>query len=100
MTQNPPCSSGCTSSSTPPAAADASTTPAAPPLAPHAEGWERRGYGEIGRGPYRIARAYVARPQQALAPVFHAFHRFAFLGTFPGADEAKAFCHDHQERAA
>jgi len=58
--------------------------------------WARVRGDEITRGPYRISKAYVSRPHLDVLPIYHAFHRFAFLGSFPGADEAKAYCDQHE----
>lgn len=103
MTPKPPCSSGCTISSTPPAPAAASTTTAAPaipdfraPDSAPASGWERGCDDSIQRGPYRVLKWYLGRPQQSPVPVYQAFHRFAFLGTFPSAAAARACCQQHE----
>jgi hypothetical protein len=100
---NPPSSFGCTTSSTPPAPAVASTTPAAPatpgsppPDSTADDGWHRTGLDQIDRGPYRISKSFVARRHIGVSPVYHCFHRFAFLGTCPTPDDAKALCHQHE----
>lgn len=89
MTPKPPSSPGCTTPSTPPAPVADSTTPAA---AASAEGWERRGLGQIGRGPFRISKSFVHRKHIGITPCYHAFRRGAFLGTFPSVADAQAFC--------
>lgn len=89
MTAKPPSSSGCTTPSTPPAPAADSTTPAAPASA---DNWERRGLGQIGRGPFRISKAFVHRKHIGVTACYHAFCRFAFLGTFPTVADAQAYC--------
>lgn len=95
----PPPSSGCTSSSTSPAPAAGSTIPAALSSSPD-DGWLRADTGEIRRGPYRILKWYIGRAHQPPAPVYQAFHRFAFLGTFPRAEDACAHCAQHEARHA
>ena len=97
MMPNPPSSSGCTTSSTPPEPAAGSTTTAAAPSAEAAaDGWERRGPGQIARGPYRISKSFVARRHIGTSPVYHCFHLHAFLGACPSPDDAKALCNQHQ----
>jgi hypothetical protein len=89
--------------STPPAPAAASTTPAAPATqacpatdsAPTDDGWQRTGYDQIARGPYRISKSHVARRHIGVSPVYHCFHRYAFLGACPCPDQAKALCLQH-----
>lgn len=100
---NPPSSFGCTTSSTPPAPAAASTTPAAPatpgsppPDSHAADAWRRTGPDLLDHGPYRISKSFVARRHIGVSPVYHCFHRFAFLGACPSADDAMALCHQHQ----
>jgi hypothetical protein len=104
MTQNPPSSSGFTTSSTPPAPAADSTTAAAPATpdcsAPDSHGqqeaWRRTGHDQIGRGPYRISKSFVARRHIGISPVYHCFHLFAYLGACPSPDAAKALCAEHE----
>lgn len=105
--QNPPLSSGCTTSSMPPEPAVACTTPAAPATPacqaadnPPDDGWQRIGLGQIGRGPYRISKAFVDRRHIGISPIYHLFHRFAFLGAFPEIAQAKHYATTHEARHA
>lgn len=107
VSQNPPSSSGFTTSSKPPAHAAACTTPAAPALAacqatdnPHDDGWQRGAIGQIVRAPYRISKAFVGRRHIGISPIYHLFHRFAFLGTFPDIAQAKHYAATHEARHA
>lgn len=74
--------------------------PAAPatpaPDSPAADAWHRTGYDQIARGPYRISKSFVARRHIGTSPVYHVFHRHAFLGACPSPDDAKALCDQHQ----
>lgn len=62
--------------------------------------WARLRGDEIGRGAYRISKSFIGRPHLEVRPVYHAFHRFAFLGSFPEAAEAKAYCDQHEKSHA
>jgi hypothetical protein len=62
--------------------------------------WSPLGLDQIGRGPYRISKAFVSRRHLGITPVYHAFCRFAFLGAFPSEDAAKQHCAHHETRHA
>lgn len=60
------------------------------------DGWHRAGPDLITCSPYRISKSFVARRHIGTSPIYHCFHRFAFLGACPTPDDAKALCHQHE----
>lgn len=64
------------------------------------DGWARSGLGQIGSGPYRISRTNVFRKHLGMSPVYHLFHRVAFLGAFPDLADAKAHAATHSATIA
>ena len=64
------------------------------------DAWRRTGPDLLTRGPYRISKSFVARRHVGVSPVYHCFHRFAFLGAFPEIAQAKHYATTHEARHA
>ena len=99
MIPNPPCSSGCTTSSTPPAPAADSTTPADEACPASADGWTRTAPDRIERAGFRIDKGHVARLLAEPAPIYYCHAPGGvFIGAAPSPDDAKALCESYTQR--